>query len=56
MILPAAFIIGFAIGWMRARKRGGQLADKLQYGAVHGLAVMLAALIAVVVLDNLNLV
>lgn len=47
MILPFAFFIGGAIGWLRAGKRGGTLADKLQYGAAHGLAMMLLALILV---------
>jgi len=45
MILPIAFLLGFLFGWVRAAKRGGQRLDKLQYGATHGIAFMLLALL-----------
>jgi hypothetical protein len=34
------------IGWQRAASRGGDRLDRLQYGAAHGIAFALAALIA----------
>ena len=45
MILPVAFVLGAALGWYRAARRGGNRLDKLQYAAAHGLAFMLLALI-----------
>lgn len=39
MIVIAGLILGAAIGWRRAAKRGGTLADKLQYAAAHGMAL-----------------
>ncbi len=51
MILPVAFICGFAIGWWRAQKRGGTTADKVQYGAAHGIAVSLLALAVTLAAD-----
>ncbi len=44
MIYLIAFAAGFAFGWFRAAKRGGDRLDKLQYGAGHGIAFALAAL------------
>ena len=35
-------IIGAILGWVRATKRGGNTADKLQYAAAHGIAFLLA--------------
>ena len=35
-------IIGIALGWVRAKKRGGNTADKLQYAVAHGIAFLLA--------------
>jgi hypothetical protein len=54
MILPIAFAAGFAIGWWRAGKRGGTLADKLQYGAAHGIALLLIALFATIFADRMH--
>ncbi|MEM7671617.1 MAG: hypothetical protein AAF317_21270 [Pseudomonadota bacterium] len=45
MIFLVAFLIGGAIGWRRASARGGVMADKLQYGFAHGMAVGLLALV-----------
>lgn len=44
MILVIAFVLGFALGWVRATRRGGQTMDKLQYGVAHGLALLVLAL------------
>ncbi len=34
-------IVGIILGWTRAVKRGGNTADKLQYAAGHGIALLL---------------
>ncbi|HEU0220912.1 MAG TPA: hypothetical protein VFR34_01690 [Paracoccaceae bacterium] len=54
MILPLGFVLGFALGWWRARARGGSRLDKLQYGAAHGIAGLLIALVATLILDRLG--
>lgn len=42
MILAAiGAILGIALGWYRATKRGGNTADKLQYATAHGIALLL---------------
>ncbi len=56
MILPIAFALGFAFGWMRAGKRGGNRLDKLQYGAGHGIAFVIVVLALTVLLDRLDVV
>ena len=52
MIFLVPFFIGAAVGWMRAGRRGGSTADKLQYGVGHGLALMLVTLVITLVLDQ----
>lgn len=42
MILLLVFAALFALGWIRAARRGGGLADRLRYGVVHGLVGVLA--------------
>lgn len=43
-MVPLTFaIIGIAFGWWRATKRGGNLADKLQYAVGHGFAFFLVS-------------
>ncbi len=51
MILPIAFLIGAITGWIRATKRGGNRLDKLQYGAAHGIAFTLIALLVTIAID-----
>ena len=34
-------ILGAILGWVRATKRDGNTADKLQYAAAHGIALLL---------------
>ena len=48
MLLPLSFLLGFAFGWQRASKRGGDRLDKLQYGAVHGILFAIVALILLI--------
>jgi len=40
MILIIAFILGVALGAVRARRRGGNRADIVQYGLAHGVAAL----------------
>ena len=47
------FIIGFALGWLKAAKRGGNTADKVQYGVVFGMIAMVLTLIALVIYGNM---
>ncbi len=48
-----ALIIGFALGWVKAAKRGGNTPDKLQYGVVFAMIAMVLTLIALVIYGNL---
>ncbi len=44
MIILAAFLLGFALGWIRAVRRDGDRLDKLQYGFAHGTAFAILSL------------
>jgi hypothetical protein len=46
------FVIGFALGWIKATKRGGNLPDKLQYGTIFGMIAMVLLLISLVIYAN----
>ena len=48
-----AFIIGFALGWTKAAKRGGNTPDKVQYGTIFGMVAMVLLLIALVIYGNM---
>ncbi|GLK63542.1 MULTISPECIES: hypothetical protein [Paracoccus] len=54
MIVIAAFIIGAAIGWMRAVKAGGSRADKLQYAAAHALALTVLGVFLTVLISRMT--
>ena len=54
MIVIAAFLLGAAVGWMRAAKAGGGTADKLQYAAAHAIALGLAGLFLTVLLSRMG--
>ena len=43
MFAVACLIFGCILGWVRATRRGGQTADKVQYAIAHGFAFGLAA-------------
>ncbi|MBK0397629.1 hypothetical protein H0I76_00365 [Limibaculum sp. M0105] len=49
-IAAAFFVVAFAIGWFRATRREGTLADKLQWGAAHGIPAGLVGLAIAVLL------
>lgn len=54
MFTIPAFLIGAIVGWFRATKFGGKLADKVQYAAIHGIMFFLLALIFTVLADWLG--
>ena len=54
MGLVVVFVLGFAFGWWRAKRRGGNRLDQLQYGAGHGIALTLAALALGILLGHLG--
>lgn len=53
MVPLIAFLLGFALGWQRARGRGGDRLDQLQYGAVHGIIFALVAFAAIVIMERI---
>jgi len=56
MIYPVMFLLGGIFGWVRAAKRGGQTADKLQYGFIFGIIFSIAALFIAILASKLGLV
>lgn len=54
MVLTLAFALGFALGWIRAGRSGGDRLDRLQYGAAHAIALSLATFIAWIVAIRLG--
>jgi hypothetical protein len=55
MIVIIAVLLGIALGVLNAKKRGGALADLLQYAAVYAIIFGLAATIVTLILDRLIL-
>ena len=47
MLVGIAFVLGCALGWVRAARRGGGTPDRIQYALAHGIPAGLVALIAV---------
>lgn len=56
MMMIPFLIVGAALGWWRAAKRGGNRLDKLQYAAAHGIAFFILGLVTTIVFDHLGLV
>ncbi len=53
MILPLiGLILGAATGILRARLRGGKLADMAQWGAVHGMIFGVIGLFVLVIVQR----
>ena len=48
MIILAAFLLGCIVGWIRAGRRGGTTADKVQFALAHGIPAALAGLAFVI--------
>jgi hypothetical protein len=55
MLLTLVFIAGFALGWFRAGRVGGDRLDRLQYGAAHAIALTLAVFVAWIIAIRLGL-
>ncbi|UWQ48356.1 hypothetical protein K3720_10390 [Leisingera caerulea] len=48
MIVIAGLVLGALIGAMKARKRGGNTLDMLQYGAVYAIVIGILGLLATI--------
>ncbi|UWQ76288.1 hypothetical protein [Leisingera sp. M658] len=48
MIVIAGLVLGALIGVMKARKRGGNTLDMLQYGAVYAIVFGMIGLLATI--------
>ncbi|WP_170971976.1 hypothetical protein [Rhodobacter sp. SY28-1] len=53
MFVIGGFLLGAIGGGLRARARGGKLADILQYAVVHGLIFALMGLFLTIYLDRM---
>ena len=49
MLVLVAFVLGCALGWVRAARRGGGIPDRIQYALAHGIPAALITLTAVIV-------
>lgn len=52
MVAIVGLIFGALLGAIRAKRRGGSLADILQYAAVHGMILAIAALLAGIIISR----
>ncbi len=48
MLILVAFVLGCALGWFRAARRGGGTPDRIQYALAHGIPAALVTLAAVI--------
>lgn len=55
-MIPALIlmVVAGAIGWQRAKKRGGTTADCWQYAAAHGIPAFLCVLILMTIANNMG--
>ncbi|CUH88608.1 hypothetical protein PH5382_02547 [Phaeobacter sp. CECT 5382] len=53
MIVIAAVLLGVLLGAFTARKRGGNTADMVQYGAVYGIGFAIIGIIATIVIHRM---
>ncbi len=53
MLVLVAFVLGCALGWVRAARRGGGVPDRIQYALAHGIPAALITLAAVIVYARL---
>ena len=54
MIVIACLLLGAAIGWVRATRQGGKLADKLQYAAAHAMALSVLGIFLTIYLSRVG--
>lgn len=55
MLPIASLIFGFALGWVRAARRGGKTADRWQYAIAHALGFGLLGFLAAIVIVRIGL-
>lgn len=55
MIPIIGLIVGFAVGWRRAARRGGATADKWQFAIAHAVGFALLAFVITLALVRLGL-
>ncbi|ATG42972.1 hypothetical protein PhaeoP18_01007 [Phaeobacter piscinae] len=55
MIVIGALLLGALLGVRAAQKRGGSLADKLQYGAAYAMVFAILGLFATILADRMLL-
>jgi hypothetical protein len=53
MIVIAALIAGFAFGWMRAARRGGNRLDRTQYALAHAILFGIIGLVVTIVIARM---
>ncbi|MEL0435861.1 hypothetical protein [Phycobacter sp. K97] len=53
MIVIAALLLGATIGALTARKRNGNLADMLQYGAVYAIGFGIVGMLATLIIHRM---
>lgn len=54
MILLPAILLGAAVGWWRAARRGGNRADKVQYALAHAIFFAILALFATILYHRMS--
>ncbi len=54
MIVLICMILGFALGWFRARRAGGNSKDRLQWALAHMLAFLMLGLFATLIIDRMS--
>ncbi|MEM9782595.1 MAG: hypothetical protein AAF899_08980 [Pseudomonadota bacterium] len=56
MVLAVIFLfLGFAIGWWRARRRGGKRSDKIQMGLAHAIPMGILGFALAITAVNMGL-
>jgi len=50
MLTAIGFLAGAALGWVRAARRGGGMADRIQYALAHAIPAALVMLVVQVVI------
>lgn len=54
MIVIAGFLLGAALGWVRAGRRGGNNFDKWQYAIVHAIIFAILGLFATLIIGRMG--
>jgi hypothetical protein len=54
VIFFPAILLGAAVGWWRAGRRGGNRADKVQYALVHAIFFAILAIFATILYHRMS--